>query len=213
MFAAQLYSVSLRTPLVMSYHTHIPEYIKSYTWRGLAEPMWMFIRAWTRTANLMLVTSAVMQTELARNACRSRKLALWRRGVDIDIFNPSFRSAAMRERLSGGHPDAPLLVHVGRLGAEKNIAVLKGAWREAAARSSSNPRADVLLANPGARLALVGDGPHRAVLEEHFAVRLRGALPAPRSCETGHTDRVHGHADRRRPLVRIRLRRRLSHAL
>jgi len=75
----------------------------------------------------MLVTSAVMETELARNACRSRKLALWRRGVDIDIFNPSFRNAAMRERLSGGHPDAPLLVHVGRLGAEKNITVLKGA--------------------------------------------------------------------------------------
>ena len=126
-FGAQLYSAVLRTPLVMSYHTHVPEYIKSYTWRGLAEPMWMFIRSWTRNANLMLVTSAVMETELARNSCRSRKLALWRRGVDIDIFNPSFRNAAMRERLSGGHPDAPLLVHVGRLGAEKNIAVLKGA--------------------------------------------------------------------------------------
>jgi sulfoquinovosyltransferase len=131
-FAAQLYSAVLRTPLVMSYHTHIPEYIKSYTWQGLAAPMWMFIRSWTRNANLMLVTSAVMETELARNACRSRKLALWRRGVDIDIFNPSFRSAAMRERLSGGHPESPLLVHVGRLGAEKNISVLKGAPRPAA---------------------------------------------------------------------------------
>ena len=30
---------------------------------------------------------------------------------------------------------------------------------------------DVLAANPGARLALVGDGPARAQLEAHFAVR------------------------------------------
>ena len=151
-FGAQLYSMLLRLPLVMSYHTHIPEYVKSYTWKGLAEPVWMFIRSWTRSANLMLVTSAVMETELSRNACRSRKLALWRRGVDVDIFNPSFRSDEMRSRLSDGHPEAPLLVHIGRLGAEKNITSLR----------------EVLAANPGARLAIVGDGPHRQHLHSHF---------------------------------------------
>jgi sulfoquinovosyltransferase len=152
-FSALLYSRLLDTPLVASYHTHVPEYIKSYTWRGLAEPMWAMIRTWTRLSNTMLVTSAVMQGELAKHACRARHLALWRRGVDVDIFNPGFRSAAMRDTLSGGHPTDPLLVCVGRLGAEKNLASLR----------------DVLAANPGARLALVGDGPQRQQLEAHFA--------------------------------------------
>lgn len=157
-FAAKLYCVALRAPLVLSYHTHIPEYIKSYTWRGLAQPMWALIRAWTSSADVMLCTSSVMVSELARNACRPRRLALWRRGVDVDVFSPTFASAEARATLAGGaqHAASPLLLYVGRLGAEKNLLVLK----------------DVLAANPGARLALVGDGPQRAVLEAHFAARL-----------------------------------------
>jgi glycosyltransferase involved in cell wall biosynthesis len=59
----------------------------------------------------------------------------------------------MRDRLSQGHPDAPLLLYIGRLSAEKEIDRIK----------------PVLEAIPGARLALVGDGPHREELEKHFA--------------------------------------------
>jgi sulfoquinovosyltransferase len=115
--------------------------------------MWALIRAWSRAADVMLVTSSVMATELAKHACRDASIALWRRGVDVDIFNPSFATSEARHRMSDGHPDAPLLVYVGRLGAEKNLIILK----------------DVLAANPGARLALVGDGPARASLQAHFA--------------------------------------------
>jgi sulfoquinovosyltransferase len=59
----------------------------------------------------------------------------------------------MRSRLTNGNPDAPILIHVGRLGAEKNLFVLK----------------DILQRLPGAHLAFVGDGPSREDLEEHFA--------------------------------------------
>lgn len=52
-------------------------------------------------------------------------MQVWKKGVCSDTFHPRFRCAAMRERLSGGHPDAPLLVCVGRLGAEKNLKFLK----------------------------------------------------------------------------------------
>ncbi|MBE9019321.1 glycosyltransferase, partial [Chroococcidiopsidales cyanobacterium LEGE 13417] len=54
---------------------------------------------------------------------------------------------------SQGHPDSPLLLYVGRLSAEKEIERIK----------------PVLEAIPEARLALVGDGPHRLALEKHFA--------------------------------------------
>ncbi|KAG2435904.1 hypothetical protein HXX76_007099 [Chlamydomonas incerta] len=152
-FAAALYAKLLAVPLVVSYHTHVPEYIPKYTWRGLVEPMWSIIRWFTRTADLALVTSHAMKTELSRNACRSQSIEVWPRGVDADVFHPRHRSAAMRQRLSGGVPEAPLLLYVGRLGAEKNLDALRC----------------VMEALPGCRLALVGDGPARSQLEQHLA--------------------------------------------
>jgi glycosyltransferase involved in cell wall biosynthesis len=58
----------------------------------------------------------------------------------------------MRDFLSEGHSDAPLLLYVGRLSAEKNIEQLK----------------PILAGIPGARLALVGGGPHQEALVQHF---------------------------------------------
>ena len=59
----------------------------------------------------------------------------------------------MRQRLLGTHDDrGSLLLYVGRLSAEKQIERIK----------------PVLDALPDARLALVGDGPHRQQLEKHF---------------------------------------------
>lgn len=56
-----LYARLLAVPLVMSYHTHIPEYIPRYTWSGLVQPMWSIIRWCTRRADLTLVTSKAMK--------------------------------------------------------------------------------------------------------------------------------------------------------
>lgn len=94
-----------------------------------------------------------VQQELSSHKCKRNRLDVWQRGVDTDQFNPRFRSKEMRARMTGGHPDAPLLIHVGRLGAEKNLFVLR----------------DMLRKLPGAHLAFVGDGPSRADLEAHFA--------------------------------------------
>ncbi len=58
----------------------------------------------------------------------------------------------MRDRLSASRPDDPLLLYVGRLGAEKKLDRLRS----------------VLEANPGARLAIVGSGPAEESLRRHF---------------------------------------------
>ena len=113
--AAVLYSRMLGVPLVVSYHTHIPYYIPRYTWSGLVAPMWAFIRWWTRCADLTLVTSKVMKDELSEQKCEDN-IHVWQRGVDTDVFNPKFKNEEMRFRMTDGHPEAPLLVHVGRLG-------------------------------------------------------------------------------------------------
>ena len=57
---------------------------------------------------------------------------------------------AVREQMD--MTEAPLLLYVGRLSPEKNIEELK----------------HLLTAIPGARLALIGGGPHRSLLEQHF---------------------------------------------
>ncbi len=59
----------------------------------------------------------MLQRELAEHKCTAERIEVWQRGVDTVRFNPSYRCDAMRAELSDGHPEAPLLVHVGRLGA------------------------------------------------------------------------------------------------
>lgn len=141
----------LQVPLVLSYHTHVPLYIPKYTFSWLVKPMWLIIKVLHRAADLTLVTSSVVGRELqAAGASAANKIRLWRKGVDSESFNPRFKSTKMRSCLSNGEVDKPLIVHVGRLGAEKNLDFFR----------------KVLEKMPGVRLAFVGDGPYRKELEE-----------------------------------------------
>ena len=139
-------------PLVASYHTHLPKYLEHYG-MGLLEPLlWELLKAAHNQAQLNLCTSTAMVAELSEKGILHT--ALWQRGVDTEMFRPELRSSASRERLLGGHSDTgKLLLYIGRLSAEKQIERIK----------------PVLEALPDARLALVGDGPHRSRLEEIFS--------------------------------------------
>ncbi|MBP0029532.1 glycosyltransferase family 1 protein [Roseofilum sp. Guam] len=149
--AGLYYGKKFDIPLVASYHTHLPQYLQHYG-LGMLEPLlWELLKGAHNQADLNLCTSSVMVQELVNHEIE--RVDLWQRGVDTELFHPSLASREMRDRLSQGHPDSPLLLYVGRLGAEKEIDRIK----------------PVLESIPDARLALVGDGPNRAILEEHFA--------------------------------------------
>jgi glycosyltransferase involved in cell wall biosynthesis len=139
-------------PLVASYHTHLPKYLEHYG-MGMLEPLlWELLKAAHNQASLNLCTSTAMVSELSAKGIQNT--ALWQRGVDTELFRPELRSQAMRRRLLGSHTDSDkLLLYIGRLSAEKQIERIR----------------PVLEAIPDSRLALVGDGPHRTRLEEHFA--------------------------------------------
>jgi glycosyltransferase involved in cell wall biosynthesis len=138
-------------PLVVSYHTDLPKYLRYYGLASLEGLLWWLIREGYNRADLNLATSRAMQGELEKKGIR--RVRLWRRGVDTELFHPSRASAAMRVRLTGGHSESRLLLYVGRLSAEKEVERCR----------------EVLAALPGLRLALVGDGPHRQKLEQYFA--------------------------------------------
>ena len=144
------YAKTLEIPLVASYHTHLPKYLEHYGLGMLEGVMWEIIKAMHNQAQLNLVTSTAMRAELTEHGVEH--VEVWQRGVDTELFHPELASAEMRDRLSQGHPEAPLLLYIGRLSAEKEIDRIR----------------PVLGAIPGARLALVGDGPYREELEKHF---------------------------------------------
>lgn len=92
-----------------------------------------------------------------------RRLQLLGRGVDAERFSPVWRCEAQRAEWQAGK--GPVLLHVGRLAAEKNVELAL--------------RAHALLsrARPDCRMVVVGDGPLRPRLEKRYpAVRFVGVL-------------------------------------
>jgi glycosyltransferase involved in cell wall biosynthesis len=148
--AGLYYAKTLDIPLIASYHTHLPQYLQHYGLGMLEGLLWELLKAGHNQAQLNLCTSTAMMQELTEHGIE--RVDLWQRGVDTELFQPHLASQEMRSRLSQGHPDSPLLLYVGRLSAEKEIDRIK----------------PVMESIPGARLALVGDGPHRQALEKHF---------------------------------------------
>ncbi|MEH2165777.1 MAG: glycosyltransferase family 1 protein [Nostoc sp.] len=145
------YSKILKIPLVASYHTHLPQYLQHYGLGMLESFLWELLKGAHNQAALNLCTSTAMVEELTAHGIE--RVDLWQRGVDTELFHPNLASVEMRSRLSQNHPESPLLLYVGRLSAEKEIERIK----------------PILEAIPQARLALVGDGPHRQALQKHFA--------------------------------------------
>lgn len=153
-FGALIIAKLLCVPIVMSYHTHVPIYIPRYTFSWLVTPMWWIIKFLHRAADLTLVPSAAISRDLlAAHVTAANKIRLWNKGVDSESFHPRFRNYEMRLRLSGGEPEKPLVVHVGRLGVEKSLDFLK----------------QVMERLPEARIAFIGDGPYRDELEKMFS--------------------------------------------
>ena len=149
--AGLFYGKVLKIPLIASYHTHLPQYLQHYGLGMLEGVLWELLKVSHNQARLNLCTSTAMVHELSAHGIE--RVDLWQRGVDTELFHPDLACHQMRKHLSGGHSESPLLLYVGRLSAEKEIERIK----------------PILEAIPDARLALVGDGPHRLALEKHFA--------------------------------------------
>lgn len=155
-------------PVVASFHTHFVSYARFYGLGGIEEVGWMLMRRFYRPLARVYVPSRVVIQELAEHGIRNTEL--WSRGIDLARFGPHFRDPALRAA-AGADEQTPLLLMVSRLVREKDLADLV--------------EMDRILRERGARyrLALVGDGPMRAELEQAlpdalFAGHQRGAALA-----------------------------------
>lgn len=153
---------SLGIPVVSGYHTHFPQYLSGYR-LGLLEPVLMrYLRRLHNATRCTLVPTEETRRQLAARGFRN--LEILERGVDTELFHPVRRDRALRQRWGAGPADLVML-YVGRLAAEKNLAPVFESW-ETARRQT-----------PGTKLVIVGDGPQRAEWEaRHPEAQFTGFL-------------------------------------
>jgi phosphatidylinositol alpha 1,6-mannosyltransferase len=137
-------ALRLGIPLVTSYHTAFSEYAKFYRLGVFSGIGWSFMRWFHNSGARTYVPTQAVGEELAGYGFHN--LAIWGRGIETRRFNPSWRSAAWRERL-GVDDDTIVVAYVGRLAIEKGLDVALGAMHR-------------LAGNPKIVFALAGDGPY-----------------------------------------------------
>ncbi|WP_263311550.1 glycosyltransferase family 4 protein [Brachybacterium atlanticum] len=130
-------------PTVAVYQTDIPGYTARYGMPFLENASWQLLRDVHNRATLNLAPSTATRDQMLEHGIE--RVHLWRRGVDTSLFSPSLRSAKLRARYAA--PEEKLVVYVGRLAPEKQVADLR-----------------VLHDMPGVRLLIIGDGPERDAL-------------------------------------------------
>jgi len=154
LFPSVIASRILGTTLVMSCHTHLTAYAKTYLPPGInviAEwLLWRYTSIVHSFAHVTLVTSPQIQGEFQRHGIP--RVEVWQKGVNSDQFHPDYYSTDMRYQMTGGRPDRFLLVYIGRLAEEKRLVVLKG----------------VLQRIPDAILCFIGAGPYGDKLRKFF---------------------------------------------
>ena len=123
-----------------AYHTKFPEGIKKLL--GVPEFItWAYVRWFHKHSGKVLTTTETMVNDLVDHGFDGNIIP-WTRGVDRDIFNPSYRTETVVNH--------PILVCVSRVSKEKNL----DAFCE--------------LDYPGAIKIMVGDGPYRKELEKKY---------------------------------------------
>jgi glycosyltransferase involved in cell wall biosynthesis len=140
----------LGIPVTSDFRTNFHQYGSHYA-LGWAEPL---IRAYLRRFHNRTDLTFAPTNEVVRQLARDgvQRVIEVGRGVDARRFSPTRRSMAMR-RSWGVNDDAPAVLYVGRLAAEKNVQLLLRSF------------AAIKGQNAAARLILVGDGPMRRSLQ------------------------------------------------
>ncbi|CAN5638730.1 glycosyltransferase family 1 protein [soil metagenome] len=152
--AARRAAMALGVPMVTSYHTSFSQYAAFYKLGKLSAPGWSFLRWFHNSGLRTYCPSNAIREELGDRGFRNTRI--WGRGVDMSRFGPARRSAAMRTRFGAG-PDTVVVAYIGRIAAEKGLAVAAAAMRR-------------LENDKSIRFVVVGEGPYER--------RLRALSPA-----------------------------------
>lgn len=139
----------LGLPVTSDFHTNFHTYSRHYGFGWLAGAVEGYLRALHNRADCTMVPTAGMKAAL--ETMDFGRVRIVGRGVDDELFHPRRRSRALRTQW-GCHDDEIVVLSVGRLAPEKNLALFAQA-------------AGALQAlYPELRVVLVGDGPEAETL-------------------------------------------------
>jgi glycosyltransferase involved in cell wall biosynthesis len=136
----------LGIPACTGFHTRFDDFISHYGFPWLTPFVFAGMRRFHNRAQATLVPTLELAQFLRER--RFSNVRLLRRAVDTELFNPRFRDEQLR-REWGVDAKAMVVVHVGRLAAEKNLDLAVRAFRT------------IQTGLPSARFVIVGDGPER----------------------------------------------------
>lgn len=151
----------LDVPMIAFFHSNFPRIYTPFpeqvggVRRFKTDVLWRYVKFIDRFAAVTIACSDFAADDLRRAGVeRVVRLPL---GVDLERFHPRRRGQRDETRSRYGLPlDAPLAAYIGRFANEKAIDTLIDGWSDAYRRT-------------GAHLAIVGDGPIRALLEAQVA--------------------------------------------
>ncbi|MCW5603605.1 MAG: glycosyltransferase family 1 protein [Burkholderiales bacterium] len=143
----------LKLPVATDFHTNFHSYSRHYGVGWLKTPIIAYMRKFHNKALCTMVPTEGMRRELEQMGLDNLRVVA--RGVDVGLFSPQKRSARLRASW-GAAPGDPVVLSVGRVAPEKNLALTLRAFDAMRA------------AHPRARLVVVGDGPERVALQARY---------------------------------------------
>jgi glycosyltransferase involved in cell wall biosynthesis len=128
-----------------AFHTRFPDYVHARFPFSPESAVYAALKTFHAPACATMVSTESLKRELEAQGFGN--VALWSRGVDVDLFKPQPQTTIEQAIFDAARP---LFLYVGRVAVEKNV------------------EAFLVLDLPGTKI-VVGDGPQRAELEARFA--------------------------------------------
>lgn len=147
-WAAVVAARGLGIAVTSDFRTRFDLYAGHYAAAFMKPMVLAYLRAFHDRCNRTFVPTSSLLSVL--EAQDFQNLAVSPRGVDCKKFSPQYRSHVLRQAWGAR---GPVVLYVGRLAREKNIALVVRAFRA------------ILAKTPEATLVVVGDGPMRAKLQ------------------------------------------------
>lgn len=147
----------MNIPVAGTYHTDIPQYVRSLTNdEFLEQAAWSYMIWFYGQMEEVMVPSAGTREQLTERGLSPERMKPLPRWVDTDTYSPELRIPAFWNGRGIG-PGRVVLLYVGRISREKGLEMLADAFRELV--DAGSPIA----------LAVIGDGPYRDDIEAALA--------------------------------------------
>jgi glycosyltransferase involved in cell wall biosynthesis len=143
-WAALKAAKKLQLPVTTSFHTNFHRYCRHYRLGSIRRSVERYLRQFHNQASCTMTPNEPLSQTLRQDGYRNVHTV--GRGIDAELFHPRHRNDALRQQW-GASVDDLVVIHVGRIAAEKNLQAVADAFERMSASL------------PNAKMVWVGDGP------------------------------------------------------